>query len=998
MQVQPVWLGPAILYFRNSDGYQNCKMNLFYRCLMGITVLLGIGVHTSPHCLAQQDTHSVDTTVAFNQVDRAFRYFRSQPDSAIILLQKAIPVLKSNKKWAYYAAAYNGMYASYYHKGDFNKAEYFAIEAISRIKQSLGNKHSAYIDALNNLGTFYQIKGNIDKAMEVYRIALSLEQETDPSNQIRFSRIYSNMGVSCRKKGDLEEAIRYYQKALQTYQQHYGPRHPRLISVLFSIARVYEDQKNWDETYAYSKKCLSILSELSPKKYFKPTIECYYLLAKIKLKQQNADSTYYFLSHAEPLQQTYGPYRKQIKHEIMGDLHLEKSQFENAITEYRKSLEYRQSDWGSLENNQYTSKSFQKIADVYLKTQQLDSALQYYVYALEQLADKTQQNPETSLPDISSIYFPLEAIPVLSAIASCSEQHFVQNGDRKAWQFAMDACFLADACISRLRRTQQADRARIRLGQNSRRIYETGIRLAYQQYVQYADQQYMDMAFKLAEKSKAMVLLGAIQNTNAVLQAGLTDSIRTTEKQLKVDQNFYRTQIYQLSSKNNPRDSGRLKLLRDNLFEAQEKYRKLILFLENEYPAYFQLKYDQRTISIQEVQNALPHANSSLLQFFWGEAGIYLFHLNKKESVFSHLPLSDSIKTELQHVLQTTRQADYSANSLKLFTRSAHFLYQKLIGQLTKLVPGTHLIVIPDGMLSFLPFEILLTESAHLADAPEQRALPHHYRDLPYLLKKHSFRYGYSSNLLFYELPLKSSPHKSLAAFAPSYPDSLKLAYNQMQATEIANLSGGQAYLDSGASEQVFKEVASQYKILHLSMHGFTNPQESLLAYLKFFESENAMEDSRLHAYELYNMRLTSELVVLAACRSGDGQMIEGEGIMSLARAFRYAGCPSMLTSLWTADGRSTSDLMIEFYKQLFNGKRKARSLRLAKLNFLKSATPDLVHPFFWANHILIGQDRPISLINSRLSWGLGLIVMLLFVYLGWELIRRKKIVGYAGE
>ena len=133
-----------------------------------------------------------------------------------------------------------------------------------------------------------------------------------------------------------------------------------------------------------------------------------------------------------------------------------------------------------------------------------------------------------------------------------------------------------------------------------------------------------------------------------------------------------------------------------------------------------------------------------------------------------------------------------------------------------------------------------------------------------------------------------------------------------------------------------------------------------------------------LHAYEIYNMELEAELTVLSACNTGSGKMVRGEGIMSLSRAFLYAGCPNVVFSLWQADDLATKEIMSAFYKQMSEQTGKDKALRNAKLEFLKNASQEQGHPFHWATFVLVGNDEPVSLDNSLSGqWLLGIALLL---------------------
>ena len=132
-------------------------------------------------------------------------------------------------------------------------------------------------------------------------------------------------------------------------------------------------------------------------------------------------------------------------------------------------------------------------------------------------------------------------------------------------------------------------------------------------------------------------------------------------------------------------------------------------------------------------------------------------------------------------------------------------------------------------------------------------------------------------------------------------------------------------FLNEEATEANFKKYAPDYNVLHLAMHTIMKddkPLESLLAFTNVNDSDTT-EDNKLYAYEIYNMKLNAQMAVLSSCSSGFGKMQKGEGMMSLARGFIYAGCPSIIMTLWQVSDKSSSELMTSFYKYLKKGKSK---------------------------------------------------------------------------
>ena len=190
----------------------------------------------------------------------------------------------------------------------------------------------------------------------------------------------------------------------------------------------------------------------------------------------------------------------------------------------------------------------------------------------------------------------------------------------------------------------------------------------------------------------------------------------------------------------------------------------------------------------------------------------------------------------------------------------------------------------------------------------------------------------------------------------------IKLPWTEKEVTDISNIFSGRFYLRDKATETTFKEIAPDANIIHLATHAIIDDEQPLYSKFVFTKEEGSNDDGFLNTYELYNMQLNANLAVLSACNTGSGKLSRGEGIMSLARGFMYSGCPSVITSLWSVDDKSTAVIMKHFYEGLAKGLSKDEALRASKLSYLKNADEIKSNPFYWAGFILIGNPDAIYL------------------------------------
>jgi CHAT domain-containing protein len=279
------------------------------------------------------------------------------------------------------------------------------------------------------------------------------------------------------------------------------------------------------------------------------------------------------------------------------------------------------------------------------------------------------------------------------------------------------------------------------------------------------------------------------------------------------------------------------------------------------------------------------------------------------------------------------------------------------------------------------------------------------YYRLPYLVHKFGFSNSFSATVHFTQTDKKRRARKNLLAFAPSYSNiSLENTRKDFEALrqndldqlilipgikeEVRRISGfmkADVYQDFNATETNFRANASDYKVLHLAMHTILDDQDPLYSKLAFAQMIDSVDDGFLHTFEIYNMQLNAELAVLSSCNSGYGALQEGEGIQSLARGFAYAGCPSILMTLWEVSDYSTIELMEKFYLYLDMGHSKSEALHLSKIDFLANADHLKSNPFFWSSFVLVGDTRPIYTSKTVITlMNIGILLLplpLLFIF-----------------
>ncbi|MGH9902048.1 MAG: CHAT domain-containing protein, partial [Pyrinomonadaceae bacterium] len=191
-----------------------------------------------------------------------------------------------------------------------------------------------------------------------------------------------------------------------------------------------------------------------------------------------------------------------------------------------------------------------------------------------------------------------------------------------------------------------------------------------------------------------------------------------------------------------------------------------------------------------------------------------------------------------------------------------------------------------------------------------------------------------------------------------------RLPFTRREADEILSLVAAEdrmAALDFDASrETAIGPELGQYRYVHFATHGFLNSEHPELSgiVLSLVDREGAEQDGYLRSHEVFNLKLSAELVVLSGCRTGLGKEIKGEGIIGLTRGFMYAGASRVVVSLWDVSDEASAELMARFYRGMLGGERlrPAAALRAAQVSIQKEGRWHA--PYYWAAFVLQGEPR----------------------------------------
>lgn len=499
-----------------------------------------------------------------------------------------------------------------------------------------------------------------------------------------------------------------------------------------------------------------------------------------------------------------------------------------------------------------------------------------------------------------------------------------------------------------------------------RSFYEFYIDLLMQLDRAHSGERYGAMALWASERSRGRGLLDLLTEGRIDVAQGLPPDLRRREGEISDE--LARIQS-ELRAGSLPAEKG--KELQAELDRLDERRQQLDWEIRARNPRYAQIRYPT-PLKLEEIQRRVLDGDTALLEFALGEKGSTLFVVTRDGMSSYPLPPAQTIAEQVRRLRPALERESF--RSRRDYLESALRLYQILLAPASRVLAGkADLLIVPDRALYYVPFEALLTEP------PGDRG----YRDLPYLLRRHSIAYIPSASVLagLRERRRDSGPadREQVAAFAPfadAGGDSVgrdtrrgvsrdpagnryePLRASSREVSAITGLYPGKAlsFLDDRATETELKSnpAVTTARRLHLATHAETDevhPESSALV-LK----PDRGSDGMLRVDEIFNLKLSSDLVVLSACRTALGKEVTGEGLVGLTRAFFYAGVPSLVVSLWNVVDGPTPDLMLDFYRDLDRLHHKSRALRKAKLAMIGRGAYS--HPSYWAPFILFGEPR----------------------------------------
>ncbi len=793
----------------------------------------------------------------------------------------------------------------------------FAIEVEKR------NNYKEHIsDSFRKKGEVYQLLGQYDLAQ--YWLEKAKDAAIEIGDELQVASANFIIGVVRAAEGRYQEAMTLFEEVKRFYEGRQDLQF--LKDVYNNIAYVHEKQKNYHKALEYYEKALVIQKSLG-----RPIAVARTLMniGQVYKSQQEFDLTLEYCHKArELLENSQARFLLMGCYLHLGTTHLMKGENKKALQWFERASPV----FDSLNSARAAISLFNNLGIVNSRLGRKQEAFKWTRKALK-AAKKLGSDDE-----LASICYQL------------SNLYFQDSELDSARIYSIKALELFDHIRS------------INSGLLDREIFlEKNLPAAEVAILSSFRTNKNRLAFNAAEKIKARGIVDLLAEKE-IAQVSLPGKVDTPLKQIRARINAVNFTLTTDIPKANRR---MLTEERDSLFAEtlilQDRIRVLA-------PEYANLVYPQ-AVNYKQVQSVMAH-DEVVVNYFIGSEKALVFLITPKKILVFDLgdtkPLSRLIERFRHDLIPAQKLAIERGDPMmqnkadKLFFEISGELYQRLWNplRLSGLLSDNKIILIPDGFLNYLPFELLTRDQ-------EQK----NYEDYHYIAKEHRITYYPSATLLHFErtrdgqsatakqdffgLGISEFTNTSCTNDSSNYPNLSSIAASIVHLGSLFPSNKSLTVLDESANENAFKNLSlGDYRYLHFATHGVINPETP--DFSSILLQPDGEEDGCLNMYEIFELDLNADLVTLAACQTGLGQLVRGEGMIGFTRALMFAGTPSVILSLWEVVDESTNQLFLDYYSKLAkDGSDKYQPLRAAQLEMIESGEHS--NPYYWAPFVFIG-------------------------------------------
>lgn len=924
----------------------------------------------------------------------------------VILTGIFVCVYAQKKKYKNYKGIFTKAIRLYDLEEPSAQTDSLALVYFTSVAESatLDNDYKTAVDCFIKAGNIHQTYQRYTLSNQFYHKSLSVNTATLKNAQLTYEA-YLYLGSSYYFSNVIDSAQFYFEAASSielTYKTSTLPEVDRLYN---SLGAIYFESANYLQAKKFFERSLQVISPSSDPDYMDLLIGNKSNIANclLRLGQYDSALSVYHIIDTFTLQKDLDAIIKQ----NMAHAYFELGKYDSALAIYKKinfgtrthrikafndlgRIYMQKEEWQQAEAifdsaiaiNKQISVSIKNKDEAlaYLYRGQLaqqqgltDEALTWCNEALQEIHLNFKWEKVDDLPDsVSQTVSPIGLFEILQTKAALLHQKFNISGKHSFLTASLYTYRKALETANFIKLNFDNDEAKLFFNKNYQPIYNDAVAVAYEAYL--LNKKHLDDYIYILENYKGNVVHQNLQAVELKAATNIPDSVLQKEKNLKQQVAFYISRINNNATEKDARQlQKRLLELEVELSRLQEQYDT------DETYNFYKYQASQTNNSLSAIQSAIDD-ETALINYYVSDSAIYVIAINKNKAAAQKI-IADSLfyKTirsfyaEIYNHTEGKRYDGYSASA---------FLYNQLLQPISSIIFScSKWVIVRDGILYYLPIETLVKNTRENEFVVQTKTVSYHYSFT--LLLQSSFHHNKQKNS---DATLAIAPFVSRDSniFRSQLPD---LPYSK---EEIQSL-GKNIFIANQATKDKFLQVAPKSSVIHLATHASVG-NGNAANWIQFYPFDTSDINNKLFLQEIYNLDLDqTELVILSACETAAGTTTSGDGLLSLTRAFIYAGSDGIVSTLWKTEDKVTSYLMKQLHGYLKKNIPVEKALQQAKIDLLnnKEIGPQYKTPNYWGNFIYVGKIATGKAGISNYFWPiLGIIAALSFVFF---IVRYRK-------
>lgn len=877
--------------------------------------------------------------------------------------------------------SYNAMGAVMWFASKQDSSAHFfnlSLSMLEKMPPEPANKYYRRSIVLNNLAGLYSELGRYSDAIKAQEECIHISQlflddpAPHPKKASAESGLYQgvdNLAGLFKEVGDFKRAGELLQYSYAKKKERLGAGHADIFISEVLLGQHFTDIREYDKAIEYLEKGLKKIDETDGDYLYWEGDACYSMARSLDALGRVGEAKQYY-NRAEKL--FHNSYQKSYDNSYLAFLR-NTALFWARNNEWERARSIAQNGYDYIQKVQGpgTLSGFYQLlnlAEVHQLAGQHRESMRFANEALKILNVQVGK-ADNKLDSVKRQLYHPQAILIHEksryALTANKDSNFLASVSvelEKAIRILEQRKFLVD----------DPESINILMAENAA-LLEFAKQVEMERYRLNGDETLLDRFINLHESTLYTRIRSRLDKAHAIRFANLPESLQDEEQKLKAAMS---------ASLMGENGAGFTEYQ-----HARSAWDNYLQKLRNEYPGYYEMRYASLTRDWQSMQSELA-PGQTIVRYYFVADSLYALIIDRENRLL--LPLS-------AFDLANRVEQLYAANSSsKVPAELLSGLYNDLWAPLEKYIHHSNVIIIPDGVLFALSFDMLpFAPVSQYSDLAEKG-----------LIAKHAITYQYS--LFLVGKGHTSSAHeKNYVAFVPGFDEKAKSNYRRKVADSVlldqtylrllsqpntrglalklSKKLGGKAFTDGLSTIEKFRNQANGHKIVHIGTHAEYDNMRPDRSRLIFSKDASGSDSNALYLEDIYACRVESELTLLTACESGKPGFQDGEGMVSLAHAFNYAGSQNILMGLWKIDEKSSSQITDRMIEYLRKGESAAVALQKAKLDYLKTAQGRTAAPAYWAGLVMMGdataiQFAPPGFNWSLVWWGSGIIALAFLV------------------